>query len=314
MNIVMLFPGYGSQYVGMGQDLYKNSDIVRHYFKEAQDYLKINIEELCFRSTDIEPNLLSDKDLLDNTAIANLAIYVVSCSTYALLKKNGILPSLVAGYDTGAYAALYAAGGISFLDGLQAVQHFTTWYIDMLKKQKEEYHMIMVCGLTETELGPFLDKSITISFYQTRTQHIISGTLEGIKNFREKLKNASQVTLYDVGIGLSLHSAIMDPVAEKVKEFLNKVLINAVHIPLLSTITAKELRESTQIKNELVSTINKPIRWDFVINQLEMSDLIVGVGPARIITELAREKYPKKEIITIENMENIETVKELIKK
>ena len=106
MNIALLFPGYGSQYVGMAKDLYDESRTIQEYFEEAGNCLPINFVKLCFASSDTE---------LSRMEHAYSATFLVSCAIHALLKEEGIKADVVAGYNLGEYTALYAATALVFL-------------------------------------------------------------------------------------------------------------------------------------------------------------------------------------------------------
>jgi len=109
MKVALLFPGYGSQYVGMGKEVYDEYRIVQEYFEEASNCLNVNFVKLCFASSDTEIGV---------AASAYTSIFLVSSALYAIIKQEGIVPALVAGYNIGEYSSLFAAGSITFPDGL----------------------------------------------------------------------------------------------------------------------------------------------------------------------------------------------------
>src|SRR3989304_8586419 len=124
MKIIMLFPGYGSQFVGMAKELYDESRTVQEYFEEASNCLNVNFVKLCFASSDIE---------LSKMPSAYTATFLVSSSLVTLLKQEGIVPNAVAGYNLGEYSAIYAASGFSFPDGLYLLNKLATFYQESLE-------------------------------------------------------------------------------------------------------------------------------------------------------------------------------------
>ena len=123
MKIALLFPGYGSQYVGMGKDLYDEYRIVQEYFEEASHCLNSNFVKLCFASSDAE---------LGKMVNAYTALFLMGSATYAVLKENGIEPDVVTGYNNGESAALFAAGCFSFPDGLYLLNKYCSFYQEIV--------------------------------------------------------------------------------------------------------------------------------------------------------------------------------------
>src|SRR5690606_20836996 len=125
MKIGMVFPAQGSQFVGMGKELYDDSRIMQEYFEQASNCLDINFVKLCFASSDAELSILNH---------TYTSLFLVSSSLYALLKDAGIEPSIVAGYNIGEYAAMHAASSLSLPDGLYLLNKYANFYQDLLKE------------------------------------------------------------------------------------------------------------------------------------------------------------------------------------
>lgn len=301
MKIAMLFPGYKSQYIGMGKDLYDEYRVIQEYFEEAYNCLNINFVKLCFASSDQELKKI------DN---AYLSIFLISCAISGLLKENGIEPDAVAGYDTGQLAAIYAAGGITFPDGLYLLKKYATFYLELLEANK--FDLLKVNGLTTTKLEEFLDKRISIGIYQDRTQHIVTGEKEGIEDLQEKLRKASAATLYEKEVGLGLNSQLMDAVVDQINIYLEKVDFKDLKVPLIANTDAKLITKGDKVKDEFIKAINSPVRWDKVLNKLSDYDLIIQVGPGVSIKNLVAEKYSDKQVVTVNTIADLENVKKFI--
>src|SRR5262245_26836049 len=119
MKIALLFPGYGSQFVGMGKELYDEYRIVQEYFEEASNCLNVNFVKLCFASSDVE---------LGKMVNAYTSLFLIGASVYAVLKESGIEVDIVAGYNNGENAALFAAHCFSLPDGLYLLNKFCSFY------------------------------------------------------------------------------------------------------------------------------------------------------------------------------------------
>ena len=301
MKLAMLFPGYGSQHVGMGKDLYDEYPVVKKYIDEASDYLGVDFNELLFSS--------SPQELLP-VSNAYLALYVLSCAIYGMLKEHGVEPTYVAGYDTGQYAAIYAAGGISFKEGLDLVRAYANLYNKLL--QQSRYDILKVNGLTTNKLSEFIDKDVAIASHLSRTQHLVSGTVEGIEILKQKINNASGVTLYEEGIGLGLNSHLMDPLIRDFYLHLSHVNFNDLQVPLISNVNGSEITNASQLKQEIISLINSTIRWDKVADKLSHVDIVVGMGPQTNLLDWINEKHPNKNIFTISDATDSQKLKELM--
>ena len=141
MKIGMLFPGYGSQFVGMGKELYDESRVMQEYFEEASNCLNMNFVKLCFASSDTEIGRMEH---------AYPLLFLMSSSIAALLKQEGIQPDIVLGYNTGEYAAIHTAGGFSFPDGLYLLSKYHALYQELLATI--EVAGMRVTGLSSSEL------------------------------------------------------------------------------------------------------------------------------------------------------------------
>lgn len=301
MKIAILFPGYGSQHIGMGQDLYLEYPIVRARFQEASDHLGIDFAYLCFSSSDVELKYI------DN---AYLSIFLLSSSLFDLLQQEGIEATALAGYDTGQYASLYASNGITFLEGLDILKKYAQLYIDLI--DEHAYELLRINGLTDTKLPEYLDKRTFIAACLSRTQHLISGTQEGIADLYEKLKRASRATLYHEPLGLGLNSELMNPLLDTFIPYLKEIHFKELTMPLISNVNGKYITNDQQIKEEIIKLINNPLRWDKVVDALVDIDLVIGIGSQAVLLDLVTEKYPNKLNIAINTMQDIDKLKKLL--
>lgn len=212
------------------------------YFKTASDYLDVDFKKLCFSSSPQELNQIDT---------AYLSIYLISCITFKILSEHKIKIAYLAGYDTGQFAALFASDVIGFTQGLDLLNKYAQSYMALLKDTP--YKIIKINGLTETKLPSFLDNRTAIASYQSRIQHLVSGTEQGITDLRLKLNNASGVTIYDTEIGLGLNSNFMDPVLEQFIPELRKITFNDPSIPLISNVDGSLITSGNSIKKKLLN-------------------------------------------------------------
>ena len=140
----------------------------------------------------------------------------------------------------------------------------------------------------------------------------MSGTREGIAAVREKLQNASGVTIYDEGLGLGLNSSLMDPVAEHFRRYLRETTFSDLDVPLISNVNGARITQGDHIKEEILHLITRPVAWDKVVDELAQADIILGIGHKSNALDLVREKYPDKQCIALSCEEDLEKVQELV--
>ena len=319
MKIALLFPGYGSQHVGMGKGLCDKYPIALECFEQASKHLGIDFNELCFTESDVDVCVPAPGgefcfsgrgapiNILNN---AYLGIFVMSHAIFKILQEHDIEPTYVAGYDTGQYAAICAANGITFLQGLDLLKAYAEYYMNLL--EKGGYDIIKINGITSTQLPKYLNSTTSIASYQSRTQHLVSGTKKGIAGLEEKLRNASRAVIYHEGVGLGLNSELMKPVVEKFRPYLREITFKDMSIPLISNVNGILVTQADQIKEEIIKLITSPVKWDKVVDELSNVDLILGIGHEANLLDLVKEKYPDKICIALCKAEDVKRVKDMM--
>ncbi len=312
MKIAVLFPGYGSQHLGMGQNIIKQYPIAQELFQQASEHVGKDLAALCVTPTTIDACMGIGKDEicfsseieeLNSIENAYIAIYVLSYALYRILEHHDITPDVVAGYTTGQYAATAAAGGVSFLQGLDLIQQYAKAYVDLLTTGM--YAIVKVNGLTATQLPQFLDKQSAIAAYNSRTQHLVSGTKEGVELVKEKLIHDSRATLYHEQVGRGLNSPLMEPVVEQYRPSLQQVAFAHLTIPVISNKNGALITQGDQMKQELLDLITHPVHWELVIDRLSQVDTIIGIGATKNLLDLVIEQYPNKRCIELANAADI---------
>ncbi len=308
MKIGMVFPGYGSQFVGMGKELYDESRVMQEYFEEASNCLNINFVKLCFAASDAE---------LARMENAYTALFLVSSAIGSLLKKEvGITPHIVTGYNTGEYAAMHTAGCFSFPDGLYLLSKFYTFYQELLTTG--EFAGIKIVGLSAQEVRDVClqattqEYMATIAAYDSPVRHTVMGHVRAITAIQERLAEVSKVEVDDEPVEAGLHSSIMDPVALQLKLYLEKVDFKTLEVPLITNADAKEVTDGSAVKTALIKQIHSPILWLTSMSRLIECDVIVEVGPGTSLTRLLQSYYPEKKCIAINKKSDIQDLTALM--
>ena len=216
MKIALLFPGYGSQFVGMGKDLYDEYRVVQEYFEEASYVLNNNFVKLCFASSDAE---------LSKMANAYSSLFLLGAATYAVLKEHGIEPDIVAGYNNGETAALFAAGCFSFPDGLYLLNKFCSLYQEVVDEM--DVDVIHITGVATAQVEAVCKKvsnnegKAFIAIYNSPTDHIVAGNRDQLSLIQDIFSDAGVVKYLSVEIGL--HSSLMNAVVDSLKKYLENL-------------------------------------------------------------------------------------------
>ena len=303
----MLFPGYGSLSVGMGKELYDHSRIMQEYFEEAENCLDKNVIKLAFASSDLELSMMSNAYPIQ---------FVLSASIAAMLKQEGITPSLVAGYNLGAYAALFAAGGISFPDGLYLLNKYASLYQESLE-QLPSVEIIQVKGIAAKPVQKLCaqfnkgDEVAAIAIYHSDDEHIVAGTSSTIDHLRDLLER-EDVQVHEVPREVGLHSALLDPVVAQFKMYLEKVDCKDLQIPLLNSADDQIIDRGADAKQMLIDLINKPLNWHYAVKALAAYDLIIQVGPGSDLVALVSDEYPEKKVIAVNKLTDLEQLKKIM--
>lgn len=305
MKIGMIFPGYGSQFVGMCKELYDTSRLMQEYFEEASNCLNINLIKLCFASSDAE---------LSRIQHAYPAIFLAGAAISALLKEEGIEPHVVAGFNTGEFAALFAAKGISFPDGLYLLNKYAISYQELLDEVKD-IAVIRVMGIESAELEAIIkeirDAGVAIhrALQLSPSEHIVSGLVSPVERLTAQLDTFKGVKIKATDAELGLHSLLMDPVVSRLTMYLEKVDFHEPVFPVISGISGEVIASADAARASVISHINHTIEWPAVITQFESCDVILEIGPGNSLCSMLQECYPNKQIITVNKPEDIQLVK-----
>lgn len=276
MTSVYVFPGQGSQSIGMGLELFKKFP---EFTAKADAILGYSIEELCINNIDAQ---------LNQTQYTQPALYVVNALTYFdKIQQHTIKPDYVAGHSLGEYNALLAAEVFDFETGLQLVQKRGA-----LMSQAQNGKMAAVIGLTKDRIQEILKhhnlNNVAIANLNTHTQIVISGKHEEIETARTLLLNHYKDThVIPLAVSGAFHSPFMHEAQTHFANFLRKFTFNPPTIPVIANISARPY-EHHEIHKNLAEQIASPVRWvetvEYLLSQGEVE--FQEIGPGRVLTGL----------------------------
>lgn len=281
---VYVFPGQGSQKVGMGQDLFDTVAEFAAWEPDIDTLLGYSLRHLCQQ----DPS-----DLLKQTQYTQPALYTVNALHYLhTLAETGRNPDFVAGHSLGEYNALLAAGAFDFMTGLRLVQKRGA-----LMAQAREGAMAAIVGLTPAQINAALHANnlmgIDLANYNTPSQIVISGPTADIKQAETLLKEAGARTVIPLVVSAAFHSRLMASAAQEFAAFLATFDFNALTIPVIANVTARPYpleSPQTTIPNMLVAQIKQPVQWTDSIRYLmgQGETDFQEVGPGNVLTGLIR--------------------------
>lgn len=275
--IAYIFPGQASQFMGMGKDLYENSDEARRLFDQANEILGFHITDVMFEGTD---------DDLKQTKITQPAVFIHSI-VKARLAGDSFVPSAVAGHSLGEFSALVAANALSFQDGLQLV------YARALAMQKacelQESTMAAILGLEDEVVEKICAQTgeiVVAANYNCPGQIVISGTVVGVEKAVALAQEAGAARAIVLQVGGAFHSPLMQPAKDELAAAIANTAISSPSCPIYQNVDALPQTDPEVIKVNLINQLTAPVRWtQTMLNMIEggVTEFIEVGGTGKVL-------------------------------
>ena len=306
----VLFPGQGSQSVGMAKEFYDNFDYIKHIFNEADETLNLSLTKIIFNGP---------KELLNETENTQPAIFLVSYAIFETIKKETSFDiskaNYFAGHSLGEYSALACSDVINFTKTIKLLKIRGKAMQNAVPK--DEGGMVAVLGEDIKKIEEILEsnKNKFICYLANDNsigQVVISGKIKDIDNFIIELKK-SNIKSIKLPVSAPFHCVLMNPATQIMSEVLNETNFSTPKNMIVPNVTAEPLEDSDKIKNLLIQQIEKPVRWrESIINMIKLGNKkFIEIGPGRVLSGLVKRIDRNVELIQVNNIEDLNNLKSL---
>ena len=298
-KIAFVFPGQGTQFVGMGKDIYENSEIAKKEFDEIFGSLSFDLKDAMFNGPE---------ETLKKTKYTQPAIVAMSLVLEKLVRAKGITPDFVAGHSVGEYAAMGSAG---FLTLSEAVK-LTSFRGEVMNEIAEQVNggMAAIIGMESSDIIEALkeiDGVIEAVNFNEPKQTVIAGDKQAIEKACEVLKAKGARRAMPLAVSGPFHSSLMKPAGEKLREEAEKYNFKDAEVTLVANTTADFLTKPEEIKAEIYAQSFGPVKWVDTIKKLKENgvDTIYEIGPGKVLAGLIKKIDKEIKVVNINSVEDV---------
>ena len=304
-KIAFIFPGQGAQVCGMGQEFYEQTETGKEVFDKASELLGFSVPELCFEKN----------DRLDLTEYTQPAMVTASIAmTKVFVEKTGITPSVTAGLSLGEYAAMAAAGVMSWEDAIATVRQRGILMQEAVPAGLGAMAAVLAMDAQKIEKVIAPIDGVQIANYNCPGQIVISGRKEAVAEASERLKEAGAKRVLPLNVSGPFHSSMLTEAGEKLGKVLENVEVHTPQIPYVANVTAEYVTDEKEVKPLLKKQVSSSVRWEQSIRRMiaDGVDTFIEIGPGKTLTGFMKKIDRNVKALNIEKMEDIEKVKEAL--
>ena len=299
-----IFPGQGSQYVGMGKEFYDNFRVAKEVFEEADDALRFSISSLCFQGPE------EGLRLTENTQPAVLTTSIAALRV--LQSERGIPPHLTAGHSLGEYSALVASGALTFADAVQIVRLRGRFMQEAVPVG--EGAMAAMLGMEREQIEKLCEEVssgevLTPANFNCPGQIVIAGHLKAVERAIERVKQEGKKAVL-LPVSAPFHSPLMKPAGERLQKALQEIAVRDLKVPVVTNVEAEVNTSKERVKGLLVAQVSSPVRWEESIRRMTEDGIeqVFEIGPGKILSGLMKRINSK---VETKNLEDISTLKKI---
>lgn len=305
----LIFPGQGSQYVGMGKDIVEAFPVARDTFDTANDTLGFDLKDICFNGPE---------ERLRETRYTQLAILTHSVAAWRVIEGKGTVPGFVAGHSVGEYAALVANGSLTYTDALRLVKvRAQAMYTSGVERPGA---MAAIIGMPEENLDGFLAESrhagiVEPANYNSPAQTVISGEVVAIEKAIELARSHGAKRAIRLNVSGAFHSPLMEPAEQELASAMETVHFSDAQIPVVSNVTAQGVTAPGEIADLLRRQLTSPVLWTQSMRYMLDRDvsIFVEVGPGKVLCGLLKRIDADARCVPCSDRDSIESfLKEVV--
>jgi|TARA_B110001454_G_scaffold68884_1_gene67262 [acyl-carrier-protein] S-malonyltransferase len=300
MHKAFLFPGQGSQYVGMGEDFYTNSDFARETYDKASNLLGFDLKEISFNGPE---------ETLKETQYTQPAIFVHSIIVDKFLKEKDKIPDAVAGHSLGEFTALVSADVLSFENALNIVKIRSSEMAEAGKIFPGTMAAILGADDDQLKIICNQDGIVVPANLNAPGQVVISGEIKAIGNAILTAKEIGIRRALALNVSGAFHSPLMAPAREPLKELMNSIKFNNAKIPVFQNVSAAPVSIASEIRDNILNQLENPVLWCDTILNLKKSGVteFFEVGPGKVLKGLNKRIFPESTTFTCDKLDHLDT-------
>jgi [acyl-carrier-protein] S-malonyltransferase len=303
-SIAFIFPGQGSQYVGMGKELYENFSVAKQIFEEADDALRQSISGLCFKGPE------EALKLTENTQPAVLTTSIAALKV--LQAEKGLIPSFTAGHSLGEYSALVASEALTFSEAVKIVRLRGKFMQEAVPVG--EGAMAAVLGMEREQVEKVCEEVssgevLTTANFNCPGQIVIAGHAKAVERAIERIKQEGKKAVL-LPVSAPFHSPLMKPAGERLEKALEEISITDLKIPVVTNVEAEVNTSKDRVKGLLVSQVSSPVRWEESMRKMIEKGIeqVLEIGPGKVLSGLMKRIDNR---IETGNLEDLQTLKKI---